>query len=322
MCNEIKLREECPFPVGVAVNTEKLKYEERYWKLIPQFSSLTTEKEMKPEYLQPKRNNFNFEEVDSLINYCKEYKIRLHGHTLVWHKANPLWLEKFKGEASEWEQLLKEHIQTTVKHCKHYIKSWDVVNEAFNDDGTLRKNIWLKNIGESYIEKAFQYAAEADPEAKLFYNDYSLENYGEKFNAVISFFERLREKGIKVDGIGMQMHVTIDYPYISDINQATLHLQEKKFLVHYSEVDVSLHNGHNFLASKKGLLRQQKDRYESIVKSFMQLDPKYRFGITLWGLSDNDSWLMEKSLRAKPLLYNSDYKSKPALCGFIAGLKK
>jgi endo-1,4-beta-xylanase len=320
-CVQKTLREACPFPIGVAINTDKLKYEEKYWQLVPQFNSITAEKVMKPQYLHPEKDKYYFEETDNLIAFCKEFKIRLHGHTLVWHNANPKWMENYNGTREEWDAILKDHVQTIIKHCKHYVKSWDVVNEAFNNDGSLRKNIWLKNIGEEYIEKSYLYAQEADPEAILFYNDFSLEQYGQKFRAVVNYFEKLKAKGIKIDGIGMQMHITSELPYISEINQATIHLQEKDFLVHYSELDVSLATGSLF-ATKKGKLQRQRERYKSIMEVFSQLKKEYQFGITLWGVSDNDSWLMERSSRTKPLLYDQNYKPKPAICGFLEGIKK
>lgn len=323
LCSETKLREKADFPIGVAINTDKLKDEERYWKIVPvQFNSITAEKIMKPDYIHPKKNQFNFTETDHLIDFCKQFKMRLHGHTLIWDKALPPWIENFKGEQQDWEALLKEHIQTIVTHCKGYVKSWDVVNEAFTDDGYLKKNVWLKHIGESYIEKAFQYAHEADPEALLFYNDYSLEVYSTKLKSVLQFLGELKAKGIRVDGVGMQMHVTLDYPYISDINEAATHIQQEGYLVHYSELDVSLKTGHNFFTSKKKLLSAQKERYKNIVEGFMKLKPEKRFGITLWGVSDNDSWLMERSLRSRPMLYDVNYRLKPAFCGFTEALEQ
>lgn len=320
-CNTAKLRDRSPFPVGVAINTEKLKDEENYWKIVPvQFNSITPERIMKPMYLHPKKGVYDFAETDHLIDFCRQFQIRLHGHTLIWHKSLPTWIENFKGDPKEWEDLMKDHIQTIIRHCKGYIKSWDVVNEAFNDDGTLRKNIWLKNIGDSYIEKAYRYAREADTSALLFYNDYSLERYGSKFTAVLNYFKSLKAKGIKVDGIGLQMHVTLDYPYISDIDQTAINLQEEGFMVHYSELDIRL-NEHGLFSSKKHLLELQQQRMQVIVKGFMKLKPQYRFGITFWGVSDNDSWLTEKSMRARPLLYDARYKIKPMYCGFIEALR-
>ncbi|MBA3666058.1 MAG: endo-1,4-beta-xylanase [Bacteroidetes bacterium] len=321
-CEEIRLRDKALFPVGAAVNTDKLKNEENYWKIVPvQFNSLTPERIMKPAYLHPQKDKYNFFETDHLMDFCKQFKIRLHGHTLIWHKSLPEWMETFKGNKTEWEALMKEHIQTIIHHCKGTIKSWDVVNEAFNDDGTLRKNIWLKNIGESYIEKAFLYASEADSTAKFFYNDYSLEKHGEKFGAVIAFLKGLKAKGIKVDGVGMQMHVALDYPVITDIDAAAMHLQEEGFLVHYSEVDISIRAGQSIFAKRSNLLALQKQRIKAITSGFMKLKQAYRFGITFWGVSDNDSWLTEESLRAMPLLYDASYKIKPMYCGFVEALE-
>jgi endo-1,4-beta-xylanase len=321
LCEEVKLFEKASFPVGVALDADKLMKEKRYWKTaVEQFNSFTPEMILKPIYIHPKKEVYNFNEIDQLMNYCKKYNIRIHGHTLVWHKALPAWIENFKGTPKEWESLLKDHIQTVVKHCKWYIRSWDVVNEAFNDDGTLRKNIWLKNIGESYIEKAFLYANEADPSALLFYNDYSLERPIPKLRAVLKFFNNLRANGVKIDGIGMQMHVGLETPTIDEINNVALKIQEANFSVHYSELDVSLNTDPSLLASTKRLLEIQKKRMKDIVKGYMKLDPKNRFGITLWGVSDNDSWLSEEQTRPKPVLYDTRYKIKPAYCGFLEGL--
>jgi endo-1,4-beta-xylanase len=323
LCGEVKLFEKASFPVGVALDADKLMNEKKYWKIaVEQFNSFTPEMIMKPQYIHPKQDTYNFTEIDQLMNYCKQYRIRIHGHTLVWYKALPAWMENFKGSPQEWNALLKDHIQTIIKHCKWYVRSWDVVNEAFNDDGSLRKNCWLKNIGESYIEKAFQYASEADSSAQLFYNDYSLERPLPKLKAVLKFFSTLRAKGVKIDGIGMQMHVGLETPTIDEINQAASKIQDAGFLVHYSELDVSLNTDPSFLSSTKHLLESQRKRVKEIVKGYMKLNPKNRFGITLWGVSDNDSWLSEQQTRPKPVLYDSRYKIKPAYCGFLEGLSE
>jgi endo-1,4-beta-xylanase len=320
-CSEVRLFEKAPFAIGVAINTTKLKEQEVYRRTAQaQFNSFTAEKVMKPQYIHPKRNVFHFEEVDHLIEYCSHYNIRLHGHTLVWHKALPAWLEHLKAEPQEWEALLKEHIQSIVNHCKGYIKSWDVVNEAFNEDGTIRNNIWMKHIGESYIEKAFLFAHEADPSALLFYNDYSLERNGEKLNSVLSLLAHLRSRGVPVHGIGMQMHISLEYPEIAQINQSALRIQEAGYLVHYSELDISLSADQKLFASGKKLLALQKDRMKEVVEGYRKLKPDKRFGITLWAVGDGDSWLTEDHFRARPVLFNARYKIKPAYCGFLEGL--
>jgi endo-1,4-beta-xylanase len=321
-CNEEKLFQKAPFPIGTAINTDKLRNEENYWtKAIGQFNSFTPEKILKPAFIHPQRNSYNFREPDHLMGFCRQNNIRLHGHALIWHKALPLWMENFKGDASEWELMLKEHVQTVINHCKVYIKSWDVVNEAFNDDGSLRRNIWLKNIGPSYIEKAFKFAMQADTSALLFYNDYSLEHNGVKLDAVLRFFNEIKKKGISVHGIGMQMHVGLKHPRVSLINEAAQKIQQDGFIVHYSELDITLIGEHPLFMSGKKLLALQEARYKEIVKGYMRLNREKQFGITLWGVSDNDSWLTDDHLRARPLLFDLRYRPKPALCGFLEGLQ-
>jgi endo-1,4-beta-xylanase len=321
-CDKSRLHEKADFPVGVAVNFQKLISEKRYRNLIiSEFNSITPEKSMKASFIHPQKDVYDFAEVDYLIDFCKSNNKRLHGHTLVWYKSNPRWMETFKGDKNAWEALLKDHIQTIVKHCKGSVKSWDVVNEAFNADGSLRQNIWLKNIGEDYIEKAFLYAAEADPEAVLFYNDYDLESRPEKLNAVLKFFTNLRSKGMKIDGIGMQMHISITYPYVSDINIAAVKAESEGFAVHFSEFDISLVKTGKLLMMNKHLLKVQGGSMKEIVAGYRKLNRNNRFGITMWGLSDSDSWLTDKNGNDKPLLFDSWYRVKPAYCGFLEGLQ-
>jgi endo-1,4-beta-xylanase len=321
VCSQTELWKRADFPVGVAVNTSKLRNEEKYWKAaVTHFNSFTPEKILKPQYLHPEKDRFDFFECDRLMDFCEARKIRLHGHTLVWHKALPGWMEGFKGSAQEWEMMLREHVQTIVKHCSGKIKSWDVVNEAFNEDGTLRKNIWLTNVGEQYVEKAFQFAREADSTVLFFYNDYSLEKNGQKLRAVLAFLDALRAKGIRVDGIGLQMHVTLQQPRIEEINEAAKIISEHGYLVHYSELDVALNAGESPFSSRKKKYTKQEQRMKEIVAGYTKLKPEMRFGITLWGVSDNDSWLSDESERARPLLLDRDYEMKPAFCGFLEGL--
>lgn len=319
-CDEVKLFEKADFPVGVAINFQKLVGDERYRNLIiSQFNSITAEKSMKPAVIHPQKDVYDFSETDYLMNFCETHNKRLHGHTLVWYKQTPKWVEKFKGDKNAWELLLKDHIQTVIKHCKKNVKSWDVLNEAFNDDGSLRENIWLRNIGEGYIEKCFTYAAEADPNAILFYNDFNLESQSEKLNSVLKFLTGLKARGVKIDGIGMQMHITINNPYLVDINLAAMKIEDQGFIVHYSEFDISLVKSGKWILSRD-LLTLQGQRMKGIVGGYRKLNLRNRFGITMWGLSDNDSWLLEKNGNDRPVLFNSRYKIKPAYCGFIEAL--
>ncbi|MCE3277868.1 MAG: endo,4-beta-xylanase [Bacteroidetes bacterium] len=322
-CALSSLYEKADFPVGVAINFQKLLHEKRYANLIiSQFSSITPERSMKASVIHPGIDVYDFAETDYLMNFCKKNKKRLHGHTLLWYRDNPKWMEKYKGSKNDWENLLKDHIQTIVSHCKDQVKSWDVINEAFNGDGSLRENIWLKNIGESYIEKSFIYAAEADPNALLFYNDFDLESKPEKLDAILKFLGKLKAKGVKIDGIGMQMHVSINSPYMSEINIAAMRIQTSGYMVHYSEFDITIARSGKLWSMNKHLLNVQGTRIKDIVAGYRKLNSNNRFGITMWGLSDEDSWLYEKNDRDKPLLFDTRYKIKPAYCGFLDGLNE
>jgi endo-1,4-beta-xylanase len=322
-CAEARLKDKASFPVGTAINTEKLKFEKPYWtSATGQFNSFTPEKILKPQYIHPQKDAYAFEEVDQLMAFCRERNIRLHGHALLWHKALPMWMEKFKGSPEEWEEMMKAHIQQIVRHCSGYIKSWDVVNEAFNDDGTLRNNIWLKHIGETYIEKAFRYAHEADPSAVLFYNDYSLERNDRKLESVLGLLKALKDNGVPVHGIGLQMHVSLEFPPSGDILGATTRVHQAGFVVHFSELDVTLTGDHMMFVPMRKRIEAQRGRYREIVSGFMTLPASSRFGITLWGVSDNDTWLNEENPRSRPLLLDDRYNIKPAYCGFIEGIGK
>jgi endo-1,4-beta-xylanase len=323
LCDKVRLFEKADFPVGVAVNFQKLIDNEQYRELIiSQFNSITPEKTMKAAFIHPAKEMFDFRETDELISFCKQYNKRLHGHTLVWHKENPKWMEKFKGDKNAWEMMLKEHIQTIIIHCKENIKSWDILNEAFNNDGSLKENIWLKNIGAGYIEKCFIYAAEADPEAQLFYNDFDLESQPEKMKTVLKYLLGLKAKGIKIDGIGMQMHINVNSPHISEINTAALQIENAGFKVHYSEFDISLRKTGKLFTMNNHLLNLQESRMKSVVAGYRKLNDLKRFGITFWGLTDEDSWLTERNGNDRPLLFDSRYNVKPAYCGFLDGLSE
>jgi endo-1,4-beta-xylanase len=320
-CVRLGLYKKAGFPVGVAVDVSKLMRDAEYRNLVvSEFNSITAEQSMKASMIHPGKDNYNFSETDFLIDFCSQHNMRLHGHTLVWYKGIPKWMEKFKGDKNAWDVLLKDHIQTVVGHCRGKVKSWDVLNEAFNDDGTLRDNIWLKNMGPEYIEKSFRYAAEADPEALLFYNDFDLESRPEKLKEVLAYFKKLRSKGVKIDGIGMQMHISITFPYVTDINLAAMQIEDSGFSVHYSELDVTVVKTGKLWMMNKHVLKTQENRIREVVAGYKKLRPQSRFGITMWGLSDGDSWLYDKNDHDRPLLFDTRYKVKPAYCGFLSGL--
>lgn len=318
-CKE-KDKEEVPivtnylFPVGVAVNINEFNSDLTYKTIVSnEFNSITAENVFKAENLHPTQVDFYWSEADALMNYCLQNNKRMHGHTLIWHNQLPIWMVEFTGTKEDWEEMFKQHIQTIVAHFKGKVASWDVVNEAFNEDGTLRNTIWKEHIGEDYIEKAFVYAKQSDPDALLFYNDYNLESNTTKRNAVLSYFNQLRGKGITIDGIGLQMHVGILYPSPAQIQEAISVVVLSDYKLHLSELDISVNQQGLDIEPNAQLFLEQAQYLEKIIQEYKKVPKQLQHGITVWGVSDKHTWIRTFFNREDyPLLFDDNYQKKPA----------
>lgn len=311
------------FYCGNVVDLNRMSFNLDYERIVnTQFNSVTAENIMKPESLHPSENTFYWTEADRLADYCASNSKRLHGHTLIWHQQLPHWMLNFQGDKTDWEHMMREHIFQIVNHFKGKVTSWDVVNEAFNDDGTLRNSIWKENIGSSYIEKAFQYAHEADPDAKLFYNDYSITLNPVKRKAILSFLNNLKARGIPIDGIGAQMHIFNGFPENIEISNAIDDIWKNDYLVHISELDISINPfSKQIKEAPKGELIRQAEKYLYIFKTYDKIPDRYKFGITIWGVGDSDSWIRSHYNRDDfPLLFDDNYQPKNAYCKLISKL--
>lgn len=315
------------FPIGAAVVYERLKNEPYSSTLKREFSRLSSESNFKFHMLQPKENEFVFTKADEIVNFAQQNKMQVHGHTLIWalDGMTPDWVLNYKGGAKEFDQLLKNHIYTVVKHFKGKVTSWDVVNEALTPNGTYVDNIWLRKLGEGYLLKAFQYASEADPKAKLFANDYSQEYGGKKLKKYLKIADEARAKGIRFDGLGFQMHTVLRVD-ANMVKQSFEMTAAKGLLVHISEMDVALrYQKPSTFDLTDSLSRAQGAKYKELVYAYLNGVPKHlRFGITTWGVADKDSYFNRNYVNSNhdyPLLFSKDYKAKWAYRGFIeAGL--
>lgn len=308
VCDNSSIYSHTSFPVGVAVDVYRLQNNPQYRDIvIHQFNSITGENAFKFPYVEPGPGQYDWTETDYIADFARQYGMRLHGHTLVWHNAVPGWLYGYTGD---WDAMLQDHITQEVGRYKDIIHSWDVVNEGFNEDGSLRNSIWLQHLGTNYIQKAFEYAHAANPSAKLFYNDFNLELNPIKLKGVLDFLTKLKLSGVQIDGIGMQMHITATYPAVSQIADAAKKITDAGFLLHFSELDVNMNmpSGQTLLSASE--LKQQANRYEDVFGIYNQVNPKLQFGITMWGVSDADSWIP----RGLPLLFDYNYSCKPAYC--------
>ena len=302
-----ELADQINLSVGAAVETRHLKDPLFKETLIREFSQITPENEMKFMYVQPEQGKFDFTKGDELVEFALENDMIIKGHALVWHIQNPKWLEDTNWTKEELTAVLENHIKTVVTHYKGKVLYWDVVNEAFDDNGGFRETLWYKNLGEEYIELAFRFAHEADPDAILFYNDYSTEGMNAKSNAVYRHMKKLIEKGVPVHGVGTQLHLTSDDP-ISDASIARNieRLSELGLDTHFTEIDVRVRD-----SDGQDALQDQAKRYEMLMKLAAYYPEVDMY--TSWGISDKYSWIPSWfNGYGRALMFDTDYQAKPA----------
>lgn len=320
---EQSLQKDLPFPFGAAISAGLLKSNALYSGVVTkEFNSITTENAMKMAFIHPEQNTYNWTDADYLVDYAVKNGKRVHGHTLNWYKNPPAWVTNFQGDAEAWEALLKTHIQTIVSRYKGKVKSWDVVNEAIDDNGALRNSIWVQKLGNDYIARCFQYAHEADPDALLFYNDYGHEYGPTKRNAILNLVTGLKNRGIPVHGIGLQMHTRYTRSD-ADLATAIETAAATGLKVHISELDIAMNPENNqSLVFSASLAQLQSAKYKHIIKTYNAIPKIQQFGITTWNVSDADSWVPSSNNRPDwPLPFDKDYKRKPAYDGILAGVK-
>ncbi len=197
--------------IGAAVAPGPLRGEAAYAQALGhEFSILTPENAMKFGFIHPQPDKYNFTDADAIVEFAMAHDMLVHGHVLVWHQQQPSWINDGEWTRDELMAVLREHIMTVVGRYKGRVAVWDVVNEAFSDNGTLRQTVWLKAIGPEYLDLAFQWAHEADPDALLIYNDYNTERMNKKSDGVYELVKGMLERGVPVHGVGVQMHISVN----------------------------------------------------------------------------------------------------------------
>lgn len=308
--------------LGAAVDIKKLKTNSDYTNLVKkQFESLTPENDFKFNRLQKQYGVYSWDDADYLVGFCRDNNKRLHGHVLIFSDATPQWVQSFSGD---FDSLLTSYVKTVVSRYKSSILSWDVVNEAFDNQGKFKENIWFRKLGPAYIEKAFRAANAANPNALLFYNDNQLESQPKRFSAIVSHLIGLRKNGVRVDGVGSQMHVK-GYSYFNSqrTDKVFKTLYSNGFLIHISELDVGMNKQGLKRAFSPSELSQQQKVYSSIFSSYSRVPEQFRYGITFWGVGDSDSWLNQHyKLNDQPLLFDQNYRLKKNYQQLLDALQK
>lgn len=298
--------------VGTAVQSNLLANPQYAAVVDREFSYLTAEYEMKWDVIEPADGSRNFDPGDAIVDYARSRGIQVKGHTLLWHASTPSWVNGLSPD--DLRAAVERHIRTVVAHYRGRVRDWDVVNEAVADGGsTLRDTVFRQKLGDSYIADAFRIAREADPGARLFYNDYGGEGLNAKSERIYQLVQDLKSSGVPIDGIGLQMHISAGgRPSDAEIAANMARLAALGLVVHLSEMDVRINN---VGGSDQARLDAQRATYYNVVR-VCRMEPRCE-AVTFWGFTDAHTWLRGD----RPLLFDAAYQPKPAYFGVLDALR-
>jgi endo-1,4-beta-xylanase len=328
------------FPIGAAVDNNYTTYSSILTK---HFNSITAENEMKFDALEPTENSFTYTTADRIVSFAQTNNMKVRGHALVWHRQNPSWVftNSSGGQATRDQVLarMRNHITKVMQHFQGKVYAWDVVNEAMMNDGKYRtgdetaddqKSAWHKIVGESYIAEAFKAARAADPNAKLFYNDY-YDHIAAKRDGIYNMLKGLLDSGVTVHGVGIQCHINIEpsmdpnhqgyFQTVENIAAAIDKYASLGLEVQITEMDLSLYiPGITYTSDMfyttatftDALQTKQAERYRAFFDMFRAHKAQLT-GVTLWGVADDNTWLSEFSSGRKdfPLLFDGTSSHNP-----------
>ena len=328
------------FLIGTALNISEIeeKDPQAKWLIPAQFNAISPENIMKCQVIHPEWNVYHFDLADQFVKYGRKHNMFIVGHTLIWHSQLSTFVKNIQSPDSLL-LFMTNHINTVAGRYAGKINSWDVVNEALNEDGSLRNSIFLEKLGEDYIRKAFELASKAAPGAELYYNDYNIEQ-PIKRAGVIALVKKLKGSGTRIDGIGIQGHWSIRGPSLDDIENSILEYSALGLKVSFTELDLTcLPNpwdltgadiNQNFENSPfmnpypkslpDSVQLKLANCYEGLFKLFIKYKDKIE-RITFWGVNDGQSWLNNWPIKGRtnyPLLFDRNYKPKPAFEKVIA----
>ena len=331
------------FHIGTALNTRQIMGGEPAAMEVVKlhFNSIVAENCMKSSRIQPKEGEFNFSIADKFVEFGEQNDMHIHGHTLIWHSQAPEWffLDK-QGKTVSREvliQRMRDHIFTVAGRYKGRIHSWDVVNEAILDDGSFRKSKFYEIIGEDFIKFAFLFAHEADPTAKLFYNDYSMSN-PQKREGVVKMVRKLKDEGVPVTGIGMQGHIGMNHPDLKEfensieafgdlgevmITELDLSVLPSPWGDAGAEISKNFEYEDEMNPFPNDLPREVEQEFSQRYQEFMKLFLKHQNTISrvaFWGVNDGNSWKNNWPIKGRtdyPLLFDRQNNPKPVLKDII-----
>lgn len=326
------------FGIGTCLNVAQI--EERDPKttafIARQFNMATPENVMKSALLHPGWDTYNFGMADKLVEFGQKHNIKINGHTLVWHSQLPGFVRSIHTQDS-LRTFFTDHIKTVAGRYKGKVFSWDVVNEALNEDGTLRKSVFLQYLGDSYITDAFRLAQEVSPGTELYYNDYNNEQPAKRAGC-IAIIKKIKGAGVRIDGVGIQGHWHVGRVPLAEIEESINQYAALGLKVMVTELDIEVlprnvqgaDVGQRMTANATSnpyadalpdsVQEQLAADYEALFKLFRKHKDKVS-RVTFWGVNDGDSWLNNWPIRGRtnyPLLFDRNDNPKPAFYRVIA----
>jgi len=312
--------------IGTAVRPAHLSETDYASTLAREFSMVEPEDAMKWWVLRKDRGAYDFRQGDELVRFAQAHQMKVRGHCLVWSRDNPDWLKQGHFTTRQLSRLLHEHISRVMKHYSGQVFAWDVVNEAFDENGSVRDSIWynqpgigLSGKGTAYIEQVFRWAHKADPQALLFYNEAEGEGLNRKSDAIYSMVKDFKHRRVPIDGVGLQQHIPGLAADIPGIAANIARLSALGVQVHITELDVSLpvDSSGQFRADD---LTRQADIYRGIVRAC--LNSPGCTAIQTWGFTDKYSWIGSHSrgTRGQALPFDRAYQPKPSFRAVVEEL--
>ena len=283
-----------------------------------EYNLVEPEDAMKWSVVRRSEGAFDFREADAIVNFARAHRMKVRGHCLVWDHDNPTWLNQSNASPQTLSRILHEHINTVMTHYSGQVLAWDVVNEAFDENGRLRDSIWynqpgigLHGKGTAYIEQALRWAHAADPHALLFYNDNGGENLNPKSDSIYAMLQEFKQRHVPIDGVGLQMHLSLEDFDAASVTANIARLTALRLQVHITELDVALPLSTENQARPEDLQRQA-DIYRAVVKACLR-NPGCT-AIQTWGFTDKYSWIGSHShhTQGAALPFDRLYQPKPA----------
>jgi len=329
------------FGIGTALNTAQIEEKDPQMTafIVGQFNWVTPENVMKSAVIHPAWGTYRFDMADKLVEFGEKYGLKINGHTLIWHSQLPAFIQGIHNPDSI-RTFFTDHIKTVAGRYKGKVFSWDVVNEALNEDGTLRKTVFLQYLGEDYIKEAFRLAQAASPNTELYYNDYNNEQPAKRAGC-LALLKKVQAAGVQIDGVGIQGHWHLGKVPLKDIEESIVQYAALGLKVMITELDIEVlprnvqgaDVGQRMVSNAASnpypdglpdsVQQQLAADYEALFKLLLKHRDKIS-RVTFWGVNDGQSWLNNWPIRDRtnyPLLFDRNNQPKPALYK-VVGLNK